>query len=389
VAPPRILTNPQDLIALTGTTVSLQATADGSAPLRYQWLKNGTAVPGASSPTLTIPGVQFDHRGAYYLTVENDFGSAASTVAQLDVYAAPTLAALPDAFAQVLRRLVISNAVTDINVPPLNLVYSLAAGAPTNATINPTNGLFRWIPNRAQAPGTNLITVRVADRDRPLVSNTTSFTVYVNDYLELLPSSVTMLTGETNSVPLDVFSSADLLNLHFVLKYPENRLANAWLEPLIPETATASMQAAGANRATLTFTAMDGHTLKGTQHVARLHFTAAPGQSSAFLPLSFSAMDAQVRPAEVEPTLLLNDSRVVVLGTQPLLEARNKPGNQHEVTLYGKRGTNYVIEYTTNLVNGALWRPRGTIFGSSLTNLSQSTILNLPAPPVFYRARQQ
>ena len=92
---------------------------------------------------------------------------------------------------------------------------------------------------------------------------------------------------------------------------------------------------------------------------------------------------------DCKATLLLNDGRATVVGARPLLESRIITGNQREVTLYGKRATAYVIEFSTNLVNGGVWRPRGTVFAASMTNLSQSLILNLPAPPVFYRARQQ
>jgi hypothetical protein len=59
--------------------------------------------------------------------------------------------------------LLINVLATDTNVPAQNLTFSLDPGAPTNATINPANGLFSWRPTLAQTPGTNLITVRVTD----------------------------------------------------------------------------------------------------------------------------------------------------------------------------------------------------------------------------------
>ena len=149
------------------------------------------------------------------------------------------------------------------------------------------------------------------------------------------------------------------------------------------------MHAAGENTAALTFTVMPGQSLQGTQRLARLHFTAAAAQASSFVPLDLDSMSAAVMAAGVEPTLLINDGRAVVVGARPLLEARLKPGNQREITLYGRRSTTYIIEYTTNMASGLTWRARGTIFGSSMTNLTQSLILNLPPPPVYYRARQQ
>jgi len=75
--------------------------------------------------------------------------------------------------------LLISVMATDTNVPAQNLVFSLDPGAPTNATINPANGLFAWRPTPAQTPGTNLIVVRVTDDGVPPLSATSSFQVGV------------------------------------------------------------------------------------------------------------------------------------------------------------------------------------------------------------------
>jgi hypothetical protein len=62
---------------------------------------------------------------------------------------------------------------------PRTLTYSLGAGAPTNATVNPATGVFTWTPTEAQAPTTNLIRVIVTDNSGPPVSATNTFTVTV------------------------------------------------------------------------------------------------------------------------------------------------------------------------------------------------------------------
>jgi hypothetical protein len=231
--------------------------------------------------------------------------------------------------------------------------------------------------------------VRFVDPNRPLIHGSNSFTVYVNDYVELTAGMVATLTGETNSVPLDLFSSAELIDLQCVLQFPPERLGNLWLEPLLPGIASATLEAASANTAALSFTALPGQFLQGTQRVARLHFRAVPAQNSGFAPLYLSAMHASMGEEALEPTLLINEGRVAVVGAQPLLAARYRTRTQREVTIYGHRNTAYVIEVSTNLSNGGDWRTRGSIPAASMTNLSQSLILNTPAPPVFWRVRQQ
>src|SRR5205807_860284 len=58
------------------------------------------------------------------------------------------------------------------------LSFSLGAEAATNATINPTNGLFTWAPTPAQL-GSNAFSVIVVDNGFPSLSATQSFTVIV------------------------------------------------------------------------------------------------------------------------------------------------------------------------------------------------------------------
>ena len=75
--------------------------------------------------------------------------------------------------------LLFSVLATDTNAPAQSLTFSLDPGAPTNAAINPANGLFSWRPTLAQTPGTNLIVVRVTDNGVPPLSTTRSFQAIV------------------------------------------------------------------------------------------------------------------------------------------------------------------------------------------------------------------
>jgi hypothetical protein len=76
-------------------------------------------------------------------------------------------------------------------VAPRTLSYSLAAGAPTNATINPTNGVFTWIPTDAQGPSTNTLSVIVTDNSSPPLSDTKTFTITVLPRPTIQPQSLT------------------------------------------------------------------------------------------------------------------------------------------------------------------------------------------------------
>ncbi|MCU0858161.1 MAG: putative Ig domain-containing protein, partial [Pontiellaceae bacterium] len=60
------------------------------------------------------------------------------------------------------------------------LAYSLI-GAPSGASINPTNGLFTWTPSESQGPSSNIIQVVVRDNGSPELFATNTFSIVVNE----------------------------------------------------------------------------------------------------------------------------------------------------------------------------------------------------------------
>ncbi|MDB6110726.1 MAG: hypothetical protein JWR69_2476 [Pedosphaera sp.] len=69
----------------SGTNVTLAALAVGQPPLNYQWRFNGSNLPGATNPTLTLAGVNRSSRGNYSALVWNTLGLTNSRNAQLEV----------------------------------------------------------------------------------------------------------------------------------------------------------------------------------------------------------------------------------------------------------------------------------------------------------------
>jgi parvulin-like peptidyl-prolyl isomerase len=82
---PAITVQPQAQTVVTGGTATFSVTATGTAPLSYQWQKDGAAVPGATASTYTIPAVASAHAGAYTVVVTNACGSVTSSPATLAV----------------------------------------------------------------------------------------------------------------------------------------------------------------------------------------------------------------------------------------------------------------------------------------------------------------
>ncbi len=82
---PVFISQPASLVVLAGSTASFTASAAGTAPIGYQWNKNGIPIPGATSSTLTLTNVQVADDGSYTLTASNSVGSVTSNPAQLTV----------------------------------------------------------------------------------------------------------------------------------------------------------------------------------------------------------------------------------------------------------------------------------------------------------------
>jgi hypothetical protein len=93
--PPFIITQPTNTTVLVGSVVTLSVTASGTAPLSYQWQKEGTALVGATQPSLVLTNVQASQSGSYSVLVKNAFGSVPSSVAHLVAGVPPTISTQP------------------------------------------------------------------------------------------------------------------------------------------------------------------------------------------------------------------------------------------------------------------------------------------------------
>jgi hypothetical protein len=88
---PSITVQPADQSIRAGQTATYSVTAAGTAPLSYQWQKNGTAIAGATSASYTTPAATTADNGATFaVVVSNSAGSATSRSARLTVGPAAT-----------------------------------------------------------------------------------------------------------------------------------------------------------------------------------------------------------------------------------------------------------------------------------------------------------
>jgi hypothetical protein len=83
---PQVTTQPGGQTCGAGQTTSFSITASGTAPLSYQWQKNGANVSGATASSYTTPATVIgDNNSRFRCVVTNNSGSATSSDATLTV----------------------------------------------------------------------------------------------------------------------------------------------------------------------------------------------------------------------------------------------------------------------------------------------------------------
>jgi hypothetical protein len=92
---PAITKQPVGQTASAGTTITLSVTASGTPAPTYQWRRNGTALSGQTSATLTLTKLTASNSGTYTVVVKNEAGTATSEDAVVTVNAPPAITTQP------------------------------------------------------------------------------------------------------------------------------------------------------------------------------------------------------------------------------------------------------------------------------------------------------
>jgi hypothetical protein len=85
---PTISIQPAGSAVTSGDAASFSVTVAGTAPLSYQWYKDGLTLAGATSASLTLSSSSTSDAGSYTVTISNSAGSVTSTAATLKITAA-------------------------------------------------------------------------------------------------------------------------------------------------------------------------------------------------------------------------------------------------------------------------------------------------------------
>jgi sugar lactone lactonase YvrE len=124
--PPSITRQPANAAVLPGNPVTLSVTAEGTAPLTYQWRKGGVPITGATSATLQLSSPQTADSGTYDVQVSNRLGTLTSEAAVLTVSLTPIV-------------------VAAITVQPVSVLVTVGSSATLSVVASGSNPLsYEW-----------------------------------------------------------------------------------------------------------------------------------------------------------------------------------------------------------------------------------------------------
>ncbi|MEO5801912.1 MAG: FG-GAP-like repeat-containing protein, partial [Verrucomicrobiota bacterium] len=83
---PLITQQPTNRLVLPGSATTFAASAQGTAPLSYQWKFNDTPLLNAMNSSLILTNVQLVNGGDYHVVITNAMGGATSVLARLEIY---------------------------------------------------------------------------------------------------------------------------------------------------------------------------------------------------------------------------------------------------------------------------------------------------------------
>jgi hypothetical protein len=135
----------------------------------FSWTPTEAQGPGSNYISVIVTD-----NGAPSLTATQSFAAIVN-----EVNSAPTLAGIADRTIHAGSIVMFTNIASDLDVPANAITFSLDSGAPFNASINPTNGVFEWVTVDADANTTRAITVRATDDGVPPMDAAETFHVTV------------------------------------------------------------------------------------------------------------------------------------------------------------------------------------------------------------------
>jgi len=208
-----------------GVGFSIAATS-AAAITGYQWRRNGAIIPGATSPSYSIPGgVTVAQAGKYTCSVTSSAGTSVSPSATLVV-------------------------ITPITITKQPTFQAVLPGKPATFSVSVTGSSpeYQWQKNAIDIPGATLSTYKINAAQQP--GDEADYSVVVSNFAGDVPSSIAKLYVVDGAVTIPDAPASVIL----AMNHPSHSLmANPVSEsPALHQWLKAGKPIKGANASTLT-----------------------------------------------------------------------------------------------------------------------------------------
>ncbi|MDC0713634.1 discoidin domain-containing protein [Stigmatella sp. ncwal1] len=170
---PTIILQPASTAVTSGQSATFTVTATGTAPMTFQWFRNGTAISGATAANYVTPATtSADNNAQFTVRLTNSLGSATSSAASLTVVAPAAVA---------------------ITTPPASRTAYVGQTATFSVTATGSPTLtYQWRKN-----GTAIAGATAATYTTPVLTaadNGASYSVVVTNPVNSMTSAAAILT---------------------------------------------------------------------------------------------------------------------------------------------------------------------------------------------------
>ena len=208
---PAITSQPLSQSVLIGQTATFSVTASGTAPLSYQWRKNGAALSGATAASYTTPAETTSDNGAQFtVVVSNTAGSVTSGAAILGVTAAPVA---PSITSQPANQTTFAGQTATFSVIASGTVPLSYQWQKNGAAIGGAISSSYTTPAEITADNGAQFTVAISNAAGTIVSNAATLTVNpdpVAPSITAQPASQTINAGQTVTFSVTATGTAPL-----------------------------------------------------------------------------------------------------------------------------------------------------------------------------------
>ncbi|MBM4012733.1 MAG: hypothetical protein FJ286_15405, partial [Planctomycetes bacterium] len=204
VGSPVVITTPPSNVSVNaGQSATLSVVATGSAPLTYEWRKNGNLILGASQPTYTIPEAAASDAGSYTVKVANSVNEVTSQAVTVTVNTLPVITTQPVS-RTIAAGTALTLTVTATGVPPPTYQWKKDTVAIANATT------ATYTVDSANSTHAGSYTVDVSNSVGTVTSTTATATIISAPVITRQPATQTVNRGGRVTLTVTATGTAPL-----------------------------------------------------------------------------------------------------------------------------------------------------------------------------------